>query len=544
MSLPRLNSLLVILLGALLCATSTTWAKTAGSHIIDLEWEKVDFASQYEVELTRIEKDGDRQDPQRHKTKQTLWRPLVSPGNYEVRIRTFDERGVPGPWSPPSPLQVTLASPQTTSPRPNTKITSKDEDSHSLDISWKAVAGAKNYKIEIKSVDGSFKDNWDTDELKKTVSLPVGKDYLYRLKAISEDEIQSPDEEWQKFSLYGPRLKTPKPVKPLTKIVDKVSWEKSPKAENYRYDLLRKLKGKKWTYVKKNQKVEKTEVPFDLKNPSGTYMLRVTATAKNRSPSKRGKMIFKIRGGFRSPAAAQEAVLQESMKKPTNFYGIASYFVTQADYTGLNKESGVNAAFSGLTGTGRIGLGYQHPDYIWGVFGIADMGGILVNGENKTFTSVEAHGTVKFFLFGANQFLFSGGPYMIELPEVTGDIDGNLTSFNKITNIGLHGGFKYWRPINSKYGLQANARLYLPVTGSSPTGEAIETLMSYQFGLLGSYRWSETLLLLAGYAYRINQAGYAAQTFDDTGSGFAEAGDVNSIQMKGHYLNMMIEYSF
>jgi hypothetical protein len=95
--------------------------------------------------------------------------------------------------------------------------------------------------------------------------------------------------------------------------------------------------------------------------------------------------------------------------------------------------------------------------------------------------------------------------------------------------------------------MQTNARAYLNAMAlSTPNGEAAIPAMSLQLSLLGSYRVTRDIVGFAGYSFRQDNASYYAKSGNPSvaGSGAAQAGDVNSISITGHYLNLILEYAF
>jgi hypothetical protein len=95
--------------------------------------------------------------------------------------------------------------------------------------------------------------------------------------------------------------------------------------------------------------------------------------------------------------------------------------------------------------------------------------------------------------------------------------------------------------------MQANARVYMNAMAlSTPNGQASVPAMSMQLSVLGSYRIDRDLVGFAGYSFRQDNALYNAKAGDASvaGSGAASPGDVNSISITGHYLNLILEYAF
>jgi hypothetical protein len=102
----------------------------------------------------------------------------------------------------------------------------------------------------------------------------------------------------------------------------------------------------------------------------------------------------------------------------------------------------------------------------------------------------------------------------------------------------------YWLPLNDRFGLQANARGYYTLTGSTSSGEKALSSLSYQYGLLGSYRLNKCWMGYAGYAFRHDEAIVNSVSKTSDPSSYANAGDKDTISIDGHYLNLILEFSF
>lgn len=511
---------------------------------VSLDWGNIDDATLYEVKVTRMLEGGERKKPLFFKVKKNQWKAKINPGQYEMELRAYDYRGVPGEWSPPSKFWVKVQPPDGVFPKPKAKLRTKENDEADVTFRWKKIYGVPKYRLLVESKDGKFKEKFETSDSKYKVSLPVAKLYSWKVVALMEN-----DEEGEirvqpyRFLLVGKKLESPEVEKPLSKFVRLLKWNKIDYAEKYNYIIQRRLQNKAWKTIQRKKGFKGTEVEFNLANPSGFYRIKVAAAAKYRRRSKVASRMFKVKGGFRTPTAVEEAILKDSLNKPSNFYAIASYFITSIDYTGVNNERAQQGVFNALGGTGRVGLGYQNPDSNFGYFGIVDMSGFNIGSETFTFAAAEAHVTYSTYL-GVNQFKFSAGAFMKELPEVIGNTSDGLESVGVLTNMGPHVGLVYWRPFNQKYGLQINARAYLAFMGSSPSGKDVESTTSFQFGVLGTYRLQENLMGFAGYAFKTHQGAYVATSFSEDSSSFAADGDINTIEISGHYLNLILEYSF
>lgn len=508
---------------------------------VEVDWEPVPGASEYEVQIVR--KDDRSKKPTRLKTHEPHWSAVVKPGLYLFQLRSYDERGVPGEWSPPSDLQVKLPSVVMTSPMPGDAIDAEEDDKHEVKFEWEEVPGAHSYKLDVRSTTSTWQVEKEVSDTEFKLDVPVGEKLEWNVTAIdAKDEVGDTNALPQSFETKGPPLPSPDVTKPLSKYVEDMEWAPVPNAKNYNYELdYKDPKSKKWQKIEAKADVTEPKIKWDIKRPSGKYRLKVQARGERRKPSKVATLEFETRGGFRDPASLQTAILRDSITKPTNFYGIASYLITDVSYQSANYDSNQTATFNAVGGTGRIGMGYQDPDSKWGGFGIADLSGFTIQGQTFTFASAEGHLTHKLEFGQGGLLLFGTGLFMKELPIVNGSTTLGFRGLGKVRQIGPHAGFTYWIPITQRLGLQANARLYYTLLGSSAPGPSLKPTMSYQYGLMGSYRLNQAWMGYAGYAFRKDQAEYGVSP---GGNSDASPGEINTINIQGNYLNLILEYSF
>lgn len=519
----------------------TAEAQTRARRNVEVEWDEVEGATAYEVQIVR--KEGKDKKPTRYKMQTAKWSANVKPGFYNMQIRSYDDRGVPGDWSPASELHVRLPSVVAISPEANKTLQSENQKSQPLDFRWEAVPGADKYKVTVKSTTSDWKYEKILSDTVLNVDVPSGQAIQWDVIAINpKGEDGDPWEAPLAFEVRGPQLPPPEIEKPLTKYVKEVKWKGSEFAKSYAYDLKYfNEKTKKWETVDSKRGYNTNVAAMDMSRPSGKYRLQVQSVGDRRKNSAVQQLDFEVRGGFREPAALEKAILRESISKPTNFYAIASYLITQVNYAQANFDQGQRATFTAIGGTGRIGAGYQQPESKWGGFGIVDLGGFTIGGKNFTFASMEMHVTRKMEFGQGGLLLFGSGLFSKELPVVEGsDLDG-YQGTGKVRNIGPHAGFTYWTPLNERLGVQVNARLYYTLMGAAESGD-VQSSMSYQYGLLGSYRLQSNWMGYAGYAYRKDEALYTTNPSD--AASFANPGDINSVSMDGHFLNLILEFSF
>jgi hypothetical protein len=542
----RILSLLSALLLAEVLAASAPCFAAAGAKVrrnVEVEWEGVEDASLYEVRVVR--KDDRSKKAQTFKLKESKWSANINPGIYLMEIRSYDQRGVPGEWSPPSEMEVKLPAIIVKSPQPGQEIEAKNADKDKLNLEWEPVPGADHYHVTAKSTTSDWKDERDFPGTAAEMNTPVGQNIEWNVAAVDpKGTAGEVSEKPYQVEFKGPALEKPEIEKPRSKYVREVEWKAPPYAAKYNYDLsYYNAKKKKWEQVESKQGIDETKVKLDVGRPSGKYRLAVQAQAEHRKVSPKVQMDFFARGNFRDPAAFDKAILRDSLQKPTDFYAIASYLITSMNYAAKDYDANSTPRpFAALGGTGRIGLGYQSVEDNWGGFAIGDLSGFVIHGQSFKFASVEGHITRKLEL-GQNGILLAGtGLFAKELPLISGSAVDGYSSTDKVRTIGPHAGFTYWFPFNERWGLQANARAYYTLMGSSSSGKSAKSSLSYQYGLLGSYRMSRVWMGYAGYAYRVDDARYA--TNPDPHVSFAQPGQINEIKIDGHYLNLIMEFSF
>ncbi len=543
--IPRFERFLILTISAMALAWGLSASMRAHAEKVrrnvEVEWEVVENASQYEVRVIR--KDDKTKKGQRFIVKVPSWSATVAPGLYNMQIRSFDDRGAPGDWSPPADLLVKLPSVIQDSPKAGESLKVSDEKETETKLKWTEVPGASKYNVTVHSTTSDFKFEKVVEDNSVVVNVPVGQDFKWNVNAIDpKGENGDLNGEELAFHIQGPPIKKPEIQKPMSKYVKEVKWAAPPYANRFAYELYYKgQKSNKWVKVSQKNNVNDNKVAIDISRPSGKYRLKVQAHGNGRDSSKISTVEFEARGGFRDPAALEAAIMRDSITKPTNFYAISSYMLTQISYTGVNLDQNKRGTFSAVGGTGRIGIGYQDPESNWGGFGIVDMSGFTIGGKVFQFSSIELHATRK-LEFGQKGLLLAGaGMFSKELPNVKGETNvitskDEYVGTGKFTGMGPHAGFTFWFPLSERFGVQTNARGYYTLLGQSSLGGKALSSLSLQYGLLGTYRLSNNWMGYAGYAFRKDEGNFT--TTNSTASGH------NSIVIQGHYLNLLLEFSF
>lgn len=541
--------------------TETAHKAPPAQRQLELELEEVEGATAYEIELRSVVTGK----LSTFKMKKPVWKAKVKPGKYKMRLRSYDERGVAGDWSEPEEFLVAFPPPMLLLPKQNASILTGQTETSQIEFSWQAVPGAEKYRIDIYEVAGNLtpENNENTasvatdattetsvstvpvasEVVEKTTThkftLPVARQYKWKVTALMPTgEDGDALTELGVFTAVAKKLEMPDIERPMDRYVQKLTWEKPARAETFTYALSR-LEGKTWRTVEKKSGITANEVDLAYDAPGGRYRLQVRSEAPHTEPSNVAKLEFDVFNGDRSPAAVEQMRLRDSLEKPTTWYAIASYLITNITYEGINADGSAGAqkvAFpDALGGTGRLGLGYFKPNSTHGYIGVVDLGGMNISGENVTFASAEAHYAHRYY-FGVNQLRVSGGVFYKELPQTFQDINGKFYH-KKISFLGPHIGADFWHPFSFKYGLQLNSRLYVSAfKKDTPNGQDISMSPSYQFGLMGTMRLSHNIIGFAGIAHRQDSVKYKKGTTTATVD--------NEVTLTGTYLNLMLEYGF
>ncbi len=176
---------------------------------VEVEWEAVEGATKYEVQILRKEEKKGK--PLRFKTKDPSWSATIKPGDYLMSIRSFDDREVPGEWSPESELTVKLPGIIANFPEANATVQSTNAATQTLNFRWESVPGAVKYKFKARTGSGSWTVEKEMEKPAFETSVPVGGFVNWEVVAV--DEKGDEGDKWDApltFVLRGPPLKNQK----------------------------------------------------------------------------------------------------------------------------------------------------------------------------------------------------------------------------------------------------------------------------------------------------------------------------------------------
>ena len=507
-------------------------------RVTSFEWDPINQAKSYELEIIAIGQPGEQKDIFRFTVNEASWRGELKPGLYSMKLRSRDRRGVPGEWSTPEQFYVKLYAPVILFPLKQQILKSNQDENYELTLQWEFQSEASRYQIHIEDSSKNFVRDLETSENNIKISVPVAKNYSWSIKGFDKQGKEGEQiTESIPFQILGKKLITPKVKRPENPFVRNLEWSTVPFSENYKYILYFRNTERKWSPFKE-EKTSATNFSFDPKWSGGEYKLSVYAESPLREQSKTHSLVFKVATGDRSPEAEVRAAVRQSINRTVDWYFMASYLITQIQYSSVNVDQGSAPTLNALGGTGRLGAGYLSENNPYGFLGIVDLSGFIIDRKNYTYPGLEAQGIIRWSSGTFGEFRLSGGGYYKEIPEIIGDSLTGDISVSQLKALGLHAGGEYWYSLNSKLGVQINGRVYIPISGKTPNSQKMNPTPSYQFGFLGSLRLNSKATGLMGYAYRKDQIEYKATNSTAIAAGYTQ----NTTSVVGHYLNFFLEW--
>lgn len=504
---------------------------------ISIEWEANTAAAFYDIEITRKPTAGAK--PQTESTTEAKWVGKLVPGYYQMRVRGKDRRRVPGDWSEATDLTVLLERPTSKTLTKELRLDSTDPEEFEYEFAWEPVAGAQSYSLKLQAATGQTLQTLESKEPSLKAKLRVGQATKWVLIGQNSEGLISESPLLGQIDVWGPELAKAEMSAPENKFVRELTWKRPPFSEDVSYALQAyDPKSKKWNQVDSQKNFTPEKIDFGKALPGGRYRISLRSQAPLRKESKVTTLAFFVQDGDRSEEAEYSAMLRQSIVRTTGWYVIASYLITAMNYEGVNADNGGSAPLkvqlpSNLGGTGRLGVGYLSGRRPWGFLGVADYSGFQVAGMTPTFATLEANAIHRLVVGKTGEFRQHMGVFYKEVPEIIArDLTG-VDRIDKIVGAGPHYGFEYWWAMTPKIGLQANGHLYASlVSVKTPTGNPAVTSLSYQMGLMGSYRLSQRASGLIGYAYRKDSQAYQSSSEKS-----------NTVDITGHYLNLFLEWA-
>jgi hypothetical protein len=502
----------------------------AYQRTVSLEWEAVPGASSYELEFTRTQAPPEEK-PLVVQIPDPQWSGPLSPGIYEMRMRSRDKRKVPGDWSSAEQFKVGLDPVKLIYPAHQAELKSDSKDKQPIRFQWQPTGGAKEYQLELSSEDGNFQESVTVSGTEITLDLPVAEKFSWMVKARHTDEILSETAEMNSFHVLGGRLGTP--VFLTEDPRDSLKWSPPQHAQTYEYTLLRRNPNSgQWETLEKVTDSKEPSMPFQREWIGGIYLVQVRALAELWEPSDLAQISFSIEDLNRRPASLDEFQLKDKLERKTGLYLIAQQQMTLLRYTSKDVDNSRTASFTTMAGHGRFGVG-SFGEGRWGWLATAELGGLYV--ESRTYTSarLELSGVTRTSTESWESRHYFGATAH-ELPLLTSTSNESY-SVDRLQSIGPHYGYEKDWFFTERFGMQAVFQSYVGfMKVRTPNGQDMVPSLSFQLGLLGSYQIAPKTRGFYGYTYRQDSATYQAK--DPTSAN-------SRIELAGHYLNFFLEWA-
>ncbi|MBL7545630.1 MAG: hypothetical protein JNL11_17555 [Bdellovibrionaceae bacterium] len=557
-----------ILTALLFVVLTLAQAKEVYKKTISFEWDPVAGAKRYQVQFTNQKNNA--QVITDFFTETNSYTGPIPPGLYKMKLRSLDNRNVPGVWSEEVAFPVLLDKVEVSKPAKATlEVKSLSADTDEIHFEWKEVLGADKYSLKIFDADSRTEIlDQIIDDSKAVISLPVGKKYTWSITALDSGDLRSEVDTTGEVTMIGKKLDKPAITSPENQFVRDISWTQDPYAQTYAIELQKfQPPSKKWQKLVQDRHYVGNKIVIDPKWPGGIYRVIVRSTAKLRPNSDRASLIFKVKNGDRSPSAEYTYVLKKSIDRINGWYGIASWFASMINYSSSYK--GFNPKYSIFGGTGRVGVGWFKEGNPWGFSGVVDISGFLKDESYKSsyiYNSMYLNGIYRKTVRETDEFRVKGGLFYKEIPQTLADItevsnyfnanNRSLTGFKGTNNqnismIGPHVGFEYWFSLTPKLGFQVNTNWYYSMAAVRlpNNGTGFSPSISDEYGVLGSYKVSQKFTGLLGLTYRKDQVSYKDESttnaFNWTPANEEYNKNVNvNTSVNGFYFSLFAEYQF
>ena len=509
---------------------------------VSFEWESVENAKSYDLEIRLTDKEHKnfRKTFTFH-TKDSAWSGRLIPGYYLMKLRSHDERGVPGAWSPDSDLVVGLDKVEPLSPPADAKIKSIDAKETSQEFHWKEVAGAQKYHVEITSEDGTVKIAEDSKDPSYKTKLPVAHSYTWKVSAINDQDIKSESTQDAHFLVQGPNVEKPQLKNPESDFVRDLSWTKPPYVTKFDVYVIRlNPQNKKWEIYKTFENQEQNSLVFDPAWPGGQYELIVKAKGDNRGDSALSRMKFLVREGDRTTESESSALVRQSIERSHGWYKSVGLLVGSKSFSSQDADFNSDVSFSSSGIGGRFGLGWMTPKAVWGFDSHLDIDTYQLNGKMELTEELQLNAVHQQQLGAQGEFKYYLGLTYQDVAAPNADLFTGTVQEASVKSLGPDAGISYAYAINNKWGLEAKLIFSMGIMKmGTPNSQALQPEISTELSVLADYCFHPGFTGLFGIIHKDDEA-----AFKSSASGFSTGGETNKASVTGNYLSLSAEWSY
>ena len=210
---------------------------------LEFSWEPVEKAKGYELQFIRSSAGGSAA-PINFTSATNGFKGELPVGQYKIKIRTLDSRGVPGTWSAPIPVSLKLPIVEALQPEVDSTIQGDDSEAFDVSFSWKSQGEAVQYVVTVLNGKGKKVFEETVEEPKAQVKLNVAQGYQWRVTAKLEDGFKG--EEWEQsrsFVLLGSAIESPEMIAKYSSEKPTLKWARPKFAVGYRVEFISSATG-------------------------------------------------------------------------------------------------------------------------------------------------------------------------------------------------------------------------------------------------------------------------------------------------------------
>lgn len=427
------------------------------SRWIDIEWEEVKGATNYEIEL--FEGEADKLVTRgKYKVDTPNWSSAVPPGKYTLRMRSLDTRGVPGEWSENIPVKVRMNNPKLFQPTPRSQIASAQ-----VEFEWSEVDGAAYYQLVIRNEKGKTVSDTTVKDIRTSIYLDELGEYSWAAYALEEGEPKRTEEDFttlsmKSFTRVGGELEPPEVKVSIDEKV-KLSWQKIRGAKAYELDYLPP------NNLDKNRrfKLPGTSLAFSAKRlVEGVTTITVKSTAPGYPDSLKTVVqilrtgnSFEVQDIIQVKKTEPEKIARARQRWKDEVY--VSMDLAKFKYSSIDIENDTELDQKELTAVG-LNLEWMHKPKLNSLQRKTELSYLEMSSGRESGSKIRA----AFLLnkeknLGTGFLIFGGGLTYLRLPAFMGNRFENDISVEQSSSLGPQLQLGYSGSLSSYLGFQLNA---------------------------------------------------------------------------------------
>ncbi len=429
----------------------------AQTRWIDIEWEEVAGAANYEVELFEGA-DGSLTPRGKYKVDTSSWSNAVPPGKYSLRIRSLDKRGVPGEWSDYIPVKVRMHNPKLFQPGPESQVSTAQ-----VDFEWSEVEGAAIYQLVVKNEKDSVVYNSTVKDIRATLFLEDLGQYSWTAYALEEGEAQRTKDDFvastfKSFTRVGGELQAPE-VKVTVNDKITLEWPRIRTAKQYEIDYLPPVNSDK----SRRFKILTHTFAFSskrLREGVTTISIRATAPGYPDSPKTIVQLVksgdkVELQDIIQGTKEETNKVSPASLLWKDEIY--ASMILSKYKYSSTDVENDTELDQKELTGLG-LSLEWMHKPKLNSLQRKTEFSYLQLSSGREAASKIRfAFSLNKEKILGKGKLTFGGGVTYLQLPAFMGNRFENDIFVEQSSSLGPHIQLGYTTPVSAYWAWQTNA---------------------------------------------------------------------------------------